>query len=157
MRIRNLMLVTVTVITLAVPGLTQAAGAATMSGSSSLSAARFVSSVDAQGPAAAMVSAGSKNISIRVGCGKTECGFNGTVEWGTNYLKIYGIVWGSATSAGEVLMTWDSGGVSYLREAGSAPGRSGVGVDKYYSTSEPGYILVEVCGRPGDCSNPVDP
>jgi hypothetical protein len=104
-----------------------------------------------------MVSAGEKAISVRVGCGDAQCGFNGEVQWGTNYLKIYGIVWGSKDSAGEVLITWYSGGASFLREAGLAPGSSGVGVNKYYNTSEPSYIEVKVCGRPGDCSDPEDP
>jgi hypothetical protein len=163
MRIRSLMLVTATVITLAVPGLASTAGAATMSGSS-LSAARFVSSVSAQGAAVntragsqAIVADGQKAVSVRVSCGSQECGFNGNVQWGTNYLKIWGIVWGTSSSAADVLLTWHSGGVEFLREPGRAPGRAGVGFNKYYKTN-PSYIQVQVCGEAsGNCSQPVDP
>jgi hypothetical protein len=153
-RIRSLMLVTATVIALAVPGLASTAGAATMSGSS-LSATRFVSSVSSQGAAVneAVLLDGEKAVSVRVSCGSQECGFNGNVEWGTNYLKIWGVVWGTSSNEGIVLLTWHSGGVEYLREPGSAPGRAGVGVNKYYNTSEPSFIQVGVCGEPsGNCS-----
>jgi len=143
-----------TVIMLAVPGLASTAGAATMRGSS-LSAVRSVSSVNATGEA--ILAGGEKAISVRVPCGNADCGFNGNVEWGTNYLKIWGIVWGTKDSGAYVLLTWYAQGVSWTREPGSAPGEAGVGLNHYYPTSEPSYIQVQVCGRPGDCSAPEDP
>jgi hypothetical protein len=164
LRIRRLILTATAMIALAVPGLASAAGAATTSGSS-LSVARSVNSASAQRAVAVKVSAeqailpdAEKNVRARVACGTQTCGLNGTIEWGTNYLKIYGIVWGTSTNEGIVELEWTSGSVTYLKEPATAPNRTGVNFNKYYTTREPSYIQVRVCGHPiGVCSSWVDP
>jgi hypothetical protein len=168
-RIRNLMLVAAMSITLVVPGTALAAGAATMSVSgNALSADRSsASSVSAQGAEAVKAGAGlratpnyEKDVSPRVQCGGKDCGgFNGHVEWGPNYVKIWGIVWGTSGGEAAVYLKWTSSIVTFNKEAGVAPGSAGVGVNKYYGTFEPGYITVTVCSAKGSwhCGPSEDP
>lgn len=144
-RIRDLILTAMAITALAVPGLSSTAGAAPMNGGSARAGKVIVPDAE-------------KGISPRAACGTEECGANGVIEWGPTYLKIYGIVWGTPTNEGYVEVEWTSGGVTIRKEPASAPGRAGVNFNKYYKTSEPGYILVRVCGSPiGVCGSWEDP
>jgi hypothetical protein len=141
MRIRQLIMMAGATAVLAVPGLASTAGATPVSGHSR-----------------AVAADGEKNVSPRAACGRETCGFNGTVEYGTNYVKIWGLVWGTSTNEGIVQIRWSVGGATFTKEAGSAPNRTSVGVNKYYTVREASYILVRVCGVQDDeCGSWEDP
>jgi hypothetical protein len=163
LRVRSLMMVVAgALIALGVTGPALIAGATTSG--SSLSAARSQSAaISASTPrteaGVQAIPDGTKDVAARVSCGDQECGFNGHVDWNPASIKVYGIVWGSSGGGAEVYVSWYSVGVHKNKEAGSAPGLNGVGVNYYTLTPEPGYIEITVCGEQGGwhCGVPVDP